>query len=124
MLVTVMSFGYKHGLPMHADLVWDVRFLPNPNWVSRLRRLDGRKPAVARYVLNSPLTKAFLEKEKDLLSLLLDAFAREGKSYLTIAVGCTGGRHRSVAIAEAVARFIRSRRRGEVRIVHRDLALT
>jgi UPF0042 nucleotide-binding protein len=123
MSVTVMSFGYKHGLPMHADLVWDVRFLPNPNWVARLRRLDGRKPAVARYVLNSPLTKAFLEKEKDLLSFLLDAFAREGKSYLTIAVGCTGGRHRSVAIAEAVARFIRSRRRGEVRIVHRDLAL-
>jgi RNase adapter protein RapZ len=124
MSVTVMSFGYKHGVPVDADLVWDVRFLPNPNWVARLRRLDGRKPAVARYVLNSPLTKTYLEKEKDLLSFLLDAFAREGKSYLTIAVGCTGGRHRSVAIAEAVARFIRSRRHGDVRIIHRDLALT
>ena len=122
MSVSVMSFGYKYGVPMDSDMVLDVRFLPNPNWVPRLRRLDGRRAPVARYVMNNPLTGKFLSKVKGLLSLLLDAFAREGKSYLTIAVGCTGGRHRSVAIAEALARFIQSRRRGEARVIHRDVA--
>ncbi len=121
MSVAVMSFGYKFGVPADADLVWDLRFLPNPNWVAALRPLDGRKPAVARYVLTNPLTKTFLAKTEDLLAFLLDAFSREGKSYLTIAVGCTGGRHRSVAVAEALTRFIRTRRKGDVRVVHRDL---
>jgi RNase adapter protein RapZ len=121
MSVTVMSFGYKHGLPAEADLVWDVRFLPNPNWVEHLRPLDGRRQPVARYVLGNPLTRAFLDKTEDLLTLLLDGFAREGKSYLTIAVGCTGGRHRSVAIAEALSRFVRRRRGVEVRVTHRDV---
>ncbi len=122
MSVSVMSFGYKYGVPMDADMVFDVRFLPNPNWVPRLRRLDGRRAPVSRYVMRSPLTGEFLAKVKDLLSLLLDAFAREGKSYLTIAVGCTGGRHRSVAIAEALARFVRSRKRGDARVIHRDVS--
>jgi UPF0042 nucleotide-binding protein len=123
MSVAVTSFGYKHGMPTDADLVWDVRFLPNPNWVAELRPLDGRKPAVAQYVLKNPLTKAFLSKIEDLLDLLLDAYAREGKSYLTIAVGCTGGRHRSVAIAESLAHTIRARGKsvGNVRVSHRDL---
>jgi UPF0042 nucleotide-binding protein len=118
--VTVMSFGYKHGLPLESDLVWDVRLLPNPNWIPRLRPLDGRSPAVARYVMGQPLTKAFLEKVQDLLPLLLDGFTREGRSYLTVAVGCTGGRHRSVAVTEALARFIRRQRGVDVRVVHRD----
>lgn len=119
--VTVMSFGYKHGLPPEADLVWDVRFLPNPNWIPRFRHSDGRRPAVARYVLDNPLTKSFTEKIKDLLPLLLDGFSREGRSYLTIAVGCTGGRHRSVAIAGSLADFIRRRPGMSVRVFHRDV---
>jgi UPF0042 nucleotide-binding protein len=122
MSVSVMSFGYKYGVPVDADLVWDVRFLPNPNWVAALRPLDGRKPAVSRYVMGNPLTKSFLAKLEDMLVLLLGAFSREGKSYLTIAIGCTGGRHRSVAITEALGRFVRARRRGDVRVIHRDIA--
>lgn len=122
MAVVVESFGYKHGVPMDADVVWDVRFLPNPNYVPDLRNLTGRNPKVARYVLENPLTKKFLSYLDPMLGFLLDRFSQEGKSYLTLAVGCTGGRHRSVAIAEALAKRVRALKRFDVRVHHRDSA--
>jgi UPF0042 nucleotide-binding protein len=122
MSVRIMSFGYKYGLPLDADIVWDVRFLPNPNWVPELRAFDGRRRAVARYVADSPLFAPFIAQAKDMLTLLLDAFTREGKSYLTVAVGCTGGRHRSVAVAEVLSKFVAARRTEETRVVHRELS--
>jgi RNase adapter protein RapZ len=115
----VMSFGYKHGLPLDVDLVLDCRFLPNPHWVDELRPLTGTDERVRDYVLSFPQTTAFLAKLDDLLGLLLPAYVAEGKSYLTIALGCTGGRHRSVVIAEAVARQLASKG-FEPRVTHRD----
>ncbi|MBL8023750.1 MAG: RNase adapter RapZ [Elusimicrobia bacterium] len=120
MAVVVESFGYKHGVPLDADVVWDVRFLPNPNYVAPLRNLTGLSPKVSRYVLENPLTKRFLEHLAPLQDFLLDRFSQEGKSYLTLAVGCTGGRHRSVAVAEALAEIIRKNGRFDVRVHHRD----
>ncbi len=100
---SVLSFGYKHGIPLDVDLVFDCRFLPNPYWVEELRPMSGLDPAVRDYVLHQPETTDFLAKVDDLLTTLVPAFEREGKSYLTVAMGCTGGRHRSVALAEALA---------------------
>ena len=100
--VSIVSFGYKHGLPLDVDLVFDCRFLPNPHWIEELRPLDGRDAPVRDYVLGQTDTQAFLEELRRLFELTLPAYEREGKSYLSIAVGCTGGRHRSVAIAEAL----------------------
>ncbi|MBL0349983.1 MAG: RNase adapter RapZ [Elusimicrobia bacterium] len=120
MAVVVTSFGYKHGVPLDADVVWDVRFLPNPNYVPRLRSLTGENPAVSKFVLENPMTKKFLGLLDPLQEFLLDRFAQEGKSYVTLAVGCTGGRHRSVAIAESLAARIRGQGRFEVRVHHRD----
>ncbi len=118
--VSVVSFGFKHGLPLDADLVFDVRFLPNPHWVPELRPLSGLDPAVSDHVLGQPLTEAFLDRIDGLLGLLLPAYLAEGKAYLTIGVGCTGGRHRSVAIAEALA--LRIEALGHVpRVGHRDI---
>lgn len=122
MAVVVQSFGYKHGVPLDADLVWDVRFLPNPNYVARLRPLTGQNPAVARFVMRNAATKKFIDLLTPVLTFLLERFSQEGKSYLTIAVGCTGGRHRSVAVAEAVAGIIRRGGRFDVRVHHRDAA--
>jgi RNase adapter protein RapZ len=120
MQTTVSSFGYKHGLPLDADLVLDVRFLPNPYWVERLRPLTGLDPEVRDHVLAQDAATAFLDKVEDLLDLLLPAYVAEGKSYLTLAIGCTGGRHRSVVIADELGR--RLRRRGIDPIVtHRDV---
>ncbi|HET6440479.1 MAG TPA: RNase adapter RapZ, partial [Anaeromyxobacter sp.] len=96
--VTVMSFGFRYGVPTHADLVLDVRFLPNPYFVPKLRPLAGTDPGVAEYVLSQPDAKAFLSRLQDLLGFLLPRYRAEGKSYLTVAVGCTGGKHRSVAL--------------------------
>jgi UPF0042 nucleotide-binding protein len=101
MQTSIVSFGYKHGLPLDVDLVFDCRFLPNPYWVEGLRPLSGVDDPVREYVLGQPETVGFLDKVVDLLLSLEPAFVREGKSYLTIAFGCTGGRHRSVVIAEA-----------------------
>ena len=101
-----MSFGYKHGLPLDVDLVFDCRFLPNPHWIDELRPLDGRDAPVRDYVLGQPDTQAFLEELRRLFELTLPAFEREGKSYLSIAMGCTGGRHRSVAIAEELGKIL------------------
>jgi RNase adapter protein RapZ len=120
MQTTVMSFGYKHGLPLDVDLVLDCRFLPNPHWVDELRPKTGRDKAVRRYVLDNPQTVEFLDRLEGLFDVVLPGYVAEGKSYLTIAVGCTGGRHRSVAIADELA--ARLRKRGfEPRVAHRDI---
>lgn len=120
MTTTVMSFGYKYGLPLDVDIVLDCRFLPNPHWVEDLRPRTGLDPEVRAYVLGQSEASAFLDHLDHLLDLLMPAYSKEGKSYLTIALGCTGGRHRSVAIAEEVA--INLRRRGfDPRIQHRDV---
>ena len=120
MQTTVTSFGYKHGLPLDTDLVIDCRFLPNPHWVDELRPLTGLDAPVRDYVLGQPTTEEFLSELERLLRLLLPAYVREGKSYLTIAFGCTGGRHRSVAIAERVAEILRREGFGP-RVTHRDI---
>jgi UPF0042 nucleotide-binding protein len=103
MQTSVVSFGYKHGIPLDVDIVFDCRFLPNPFWVEELRPYSGLDAPVREYVLSHAESQDFLEKVDDLLTTILPAFIREGKSYLTIAMGCTGGRHRSVALAEALA---------------------
>ncbi len=123
LVVSVTSFGYKHGLPSEADLVFDVRFLPNPNFVPALKRLTGTHSAVIRYLRRQPDTAKLLAKLKSLLGFLLPRFLKEGKSYLTIAVGCTGGRHRSVMIAESLAKELTGRGY-VVKARHRDVRLT
>jgi UPF0042 nucleotide-binding protein len=120
MQTTIVSFGYKHGLPLDTDLVIDCRFLPNPYWVEELRPLTGQDADVRRYVLEQDVSAEFLTRLTDLLGLLLPAYVREGKSYLTIAFGCTGGRHRSVAIAERVAAVLREQGFNPG-VTHRDL---
>jgi len=116
----VVSFGYKHGLPIDVDLVFDCRFLPNPHWVEDLRPLSGMDPRVRDYVLGQPETGPFLEELDRLFTLLLPAYGREGKSYLSIGVGCTGGRHRSVVIATELARLL-ARDGVTPRVHHRDV---
>jgi UPF0042 nucleotide-binding protein len=106
MQISVVSFGYKHGIPRDVDMVFDCRFLPNPHWVEELRPLSGQDQPVRDYVMAQPETKQFLTKLDDLLGLLVPAFVKEGKAYLTVAVGCTGGRHRSVVLAEEISRLI------------------
>jgi len=103
MQTSVLSFGYKHGIPLDVDMVFDCRFLPNPYWVESLRPLSGLDEHVRLYVFDQPETIAFLDRVEELLESLVPAFVREGKSYLTVAMGCTGGRHRSVALAEALS---------------------
>jgi UPF0042 nucleotide-binding protein len=119
--VTVESFGFKYGLPMDADMVMDVRFLPNPHWVDELRPQTGRDAAVRDYVLGQPGAKDFLQTYHRLLRLVLDGYSREGKRYMTVAIGCTGGKHRSVAIAEALAVLLGDDNQLSVRALHRDL---
>lgn len=122
MLVSCISFGFRNGVPSDADLVFDVRFLPNPHFVPRYRPLPGNNPAVARYISSFPQTREFIQRISKLLIYLLPHYVREGKSYLTIAFGCTGGRHRSVFIAEQVCR--RLLKAGyQCKVQHRDLAL-
>ena len=107
MQILVLSFGYKHGVPLDVDNVFDVRFLPNPHWVESMRPLTGLDEPVRRYVLGQPAAKEFLERVGHLLKFLVPAYTREGRSYLTIAIGCTGGRHRSVVLAEEIAARLR-----------------
>src|ERR1700726_616506 len=119
-LVSCVSFGYKHGFPDEADLVFDVRFLPNPHFVPEFRALTGRDPRVAKYIRSFPQTQEFINRISDLLVYLLPHYIREGKSYLTVGFGCTGGQHRSVMIAEEVGK--RLRKAGyRVKVVHRDM---
>jgi RNase adapter protein RapZ len=120
MQTTLTSFGYKHGLPLDTDLVIDCRFLPNPHWVEELRDLTGLDAPVRDYVLGQPVSGQFLDELLSLLELLLPAYVSEGKSYLTLALGCTGGHHRSVAIAEEVARRLRQAGYGP-KVTHRDI---
>ncbi len=108
MIVNVMSFGYKYGLPMEADLVMDVRFMPNPFYIETLRHKTGLDPEVVKYVFGFQQTTDFMEKLQDLLKFTLPLYAEEGKAVLVVAVGCTGGHHRSVAVAHALTEFIRS----------------
>ena len=118
-LVSCVSFGFKHGVPDDADLVFDVRFLPNPHFVPEFRPLTGRHPKVAKYIRSFPQTAEFIQRISDLLVYLLPHYIHEGKSYLTIAFGCTGGQHRSVMIAEDVAK--RLKKAGyRIKVVHRD----
>jgi RNase adapter protein RapZ len=117
---TVLSFGFKYGLPVDADLVVDVRFLPNPHWVPELRPLTGLDASVADYVFSQPDADELITRYGAVLRLIIPGYLREGKRYLTLAVGCTGGKHRSVAIAEEVGRRLRSEGI-ETRVVHRDL---
>ena len=119
--VTVESFGYKYGLPMDADTVMDVRFLPNPHWVDELRPHTGQHPAVRDYVLGQPGAAEFLDTYHRLLGVVIEGYRREGKRYMTVAIGCTGGKHRSVAIAEALAAQLRDDADLTVRALHRDL---
>lgn len=117
--VTVQSFGYKHGLPADADIVLDCRFLPNPYWDEELRNLSGTDAVVAERVLGNPLAQEFVAHVEGVLNLIMPAFAEEGRTFLTVALGCTGGQHRSVALAEHVAAHLRSL--GVTpRVVHRD----
>jgi RNase adapter protein RapZ len=118
-LVSCVSFGYRHGVPEDADLVFDVRFLPNPHFVPEFRALSGRHPRVAKYIRSFPQTQEFIDRISDLLVYLLPHYVHEGKSYLTIGFGCTGGQHRSVMIAEEVGQHLRQAGY-KVKVVHRD----
>ncbi len=120
MRTSILSFGFKHGVPIDVDLLFDCRFLPNPYWDEALRSHSGLEAPVRAYVLERPETAAFLEKLEDLLDMLLPAYVREGKSYLTVAMGCTGGRHRSVVLAEELGRRLGARG-VPAAVFHRDV---
>ena len=120
LLLSTMSFGFKNGVPPEADMVFDVRFLPNPHFIPEFRPLTGRDPAVAEYVMGFPQTKEFLDRTADMLLFLLPHYVKEGKSYLTIAFGCTGGQHRSVAIAENMKKRL-SDAGYRAKVSHRDM---
>jgi UPF0042 nucleotide-binding protein len=120
LLVSCLSFGFKNGVPLDADLVFDVRFLPNPHFVPEFRKLTGQDPKVAQYVRSFPQTEEFLDKVTDMLGFLLPHYIKEGKSYLTIAFGCTGGQHRSVMMAEEMSKRL-SASGFRVKAVHRDM---
>lgn len=119
LVITVVSFGFKYGVPLDADLVFDVRFLANPHWVESLRQFNGNNREVARYVLSDPLTEPLLERLFSLVEFSIPQYSKEGKAYLTIAIGCTGGKHRSVVVANELARFLMSRDFNVI-VEHRD----
>jgi RNase adapter protein RapZ len=119
-LVQVTSFGYRHGVPVDSDLVFDVRFLPNPNYIPAFKHLSGKHPSVARYIRSFPQTTEFIERISDLLVYLIPHYIREGKSYLTISFGCTGGHHRSVLIANEIRKRL-NRSGFRVKETHRDV---
>ncbi|MFZ0323168.1 MAG: RNase adapter RapZ [Actinomycetes bacterium] len=121
--VTVMSFGFKYGLPADADMVIDCRFLPNPHWVPELRMRTGLDEQVSQFVLNQPLAEPFVERFEQTLRLVLNGYRNEGKRYALLSVGCTGGKHRSVAVAEELARRLRADPEADVdvTVVHRDV---
>jgi UPF0042 nucleotide-binding protein len=120
--VSLVSFGFKHGVPFDADLVFDVRFLPNPHFVEALRPLDGRDARVREFILEHGESRELMRRLEDFLGFVLPAYQRERKAYLTVAVGCTGGQHRSVVVAERLASWIRET--GErVSVAHRELTV-
>ena len=120
MQVTLLSFGYSYGLPVEADMVMDVRLLPNPFFIKELRGLTGRDDQVRTFVLKQQETTEFLKRFSEMLEYLIPLYAKEGKSYLTIAIGCTGGKHRSVVITEHVAAML-AKQAIEVAVRHRDI---
>ena len=120
LLVSVVSFGFRYGIPADADLVFDVRFLPNPHFIPKLRPYSGKNRRVARYIFSFPQTGQFLRRIESLLRYLIPHYINEGKSYLTVALGCTGGRHRSVALAEVIRKDLH-RKGFAAKVVHRDL---
>jgi UPF0042 nucleotide-binding protein len=120
LLVTCLSFGFKNGVPLDADMVFDVRFLPNPHFVAKFRKLTGLNKGVVKYIRSFPQSGEFLERVTDLMLYLLPNYVQEGKSYVTVAIGCTGGQHRSVMMAEELAK--RLKHDGyQVKAVHRDI---
>jgi len=119
--VTIESFGFKHGSPRDADIVLDVRFLPNPYWVEELREFRGVDQAVSDYVLNQDGAREYVDNFVDLLSSTLGGYRHEGKDFITVGIGCTGGHHRSVAVAEAVGKRLRQQGQVDVNVIHRDL---
>ena len=119
--VTLVSFGYRNGIPANSDLVLDVRFLPNPYFVEGLKPFPGTDPRVSEWVLGRAQTQEFLQHLEELLAFLLPQYKAEGKSYLTVSLGCTGGRHRSVALAEELARRLTESHRARVKVTHRDV---
>jgi UPF0042 nucleotide-binding protein len=121
LLVNIVSFGFRRGTPPEADLVFDVRFLPNPHFVPSLRQWSGQNPRVARYVLRTAVAARFLNLTTGLMKFLIPQYISEGKTYLTIGIGCTGGRHRSVAIGEALGRRLRGMSGIDVHVRHRDM---
>jgi UPF0042 nucleotide-binding protein len=122
-MVYITSFGYRHGVPVDSDLVFDVRFLPNPNYIPQFKKLTGRHPSVARYIRSFPQTKEFVERISELLIYLLPHYIREGKSYLTIAFGCTGGHHRSVMMADQIRKNL-AQSGFHTKVSHRDMQKT
>jgi UPF0042 nucleotide-binding protein len=119
--IQLISFGYKHGVPLEADLVLDVRFMKNPHYIEALRPKSGLTPEVREYVLGQPIAESFLARLHELLDLLVPAYVEEGKTRLTIAIGCTGGWHRSIVVAEELAAWLRDRDFGPVSVFHREL---
>ncbi len=119
--IQLISFGFKYGIPLEADLVLDVRFMQNPYYIAELRQLSGRTERVQTFVLGQPVTARFLELVQELLDLTIPAYVGEGKTRLTVAIGCTGGYHRSIAIAEVLAAWLRERDLGSVAVFHREL---
>lgn len=124
LVLTILSFGFQNGPPAEADLMFDVRFLKNPHWVPTLRPLTGKDPAVAAYIRRQPTARMAIKKLSSLLRWMVPLYVQEGKSYLTIAVGCTGGKHRSVYVAEALKRELSDLKGVSPRVVHRDLVKT
>jgi RNase adapter protein RapZ len=120
MLISVVSFGYKYGVPVDADLIFDVRFLPNPHFVPALRKYTGRDTKVRRFIRSFPQTGEFLKRMESLLAYLMPHYIEEGKSYLTIAFGCTGGKHRSVMLAEEIKKALEKRKYAS-KVFHRDI---
>lgn len=120
-IVYITSFGFRHGLPPDCDLVFDVRFLPNPNYIPKFKHLTGRNPAVARYIRSFPQTGEFIQRITDLLIYLLPHYIQEGKSYLTIGFGCTGGHHRSVMISDQIRKNLAAGGY-QARVTHRDIS--
>jgi RNase adapter protein RapZ len=118
--VSILSFGFKYGIPQNIDLLFDVRFLPNPHFMPELKELTGRDKKVSDFVFSHPATKQFMKKVEDLLDFLIPHYIREGKSYIAIAFGCTGGKHRSPAIAEKISRFM-AKKNMDQHIIHRDI---
>ena len=122
-MVYVSSFGFRHGVPPDSDLVFDVRFLPNPNYIAKFKHLTGRHPSVARYIRSFPQTQEFIARITDLLTYLLPHYIQEGKSYLTIGFGCTGGHHRSVMIADQIRKAL-AQAGYKTKVTHRDMTKT